>query len=198
MILKNNIKTSNNRQGTSYKARGYAGYLFLVACTFCLALAGCKIYKFTEAGGLPAYVKTINVRYIENKAQYINPQLSPRLSDKLRQKVMSQTRLTVTNVDNEDADLDVRGFITDYRFSTSAISGQQVATNRLTVSVHIIILNRKAEDNNEPNEAKKEYDISRSFEFKGNQSFQQAEADLGDEIIRTLTDEIFNKLFSNW
>jgi len=40
--------------------------------------------------------------------------------------------------------------------------------------------------------------VNRSFEFKGNQSFQQAETGLLDEMIRTLTDEIFNKLFSNW
>ena len=42
------------------------------------------------------------------------------------------------------------------------------------------------------------FDVSRSFEFKGNQSFQQAENDLAEEMIRTLTDDIFNKLFSKW
>jgi hypothetical protein len=57
--------------------------------------------------------------------------------------------------------------------------------------VHITLLDRKAEKT-------QEYDVSRSFEFKGNQSFQQAESDLGEEMVRTLTDEIFNKLFSNW
>jgi hypothetical protein len=61
----------------------------------------------------------------------------------------------------------------------------------LTVAVHISLNNRKADKT-------EEYDVSRSFEFKGDQSFQQAEATLGDEIVRTLTDEIFNKLFSNW
>ena len=169
---------------------------FFIAVIFILSITGCNIYKFVDGGGPPPEIKTVKINYIENKAQYINPQLSPRLSDKLRQKVISQTKLTQTQSD--DADWDIKGYITDYRFSTSAISGQQVATNRLTVSVHIIILDRKAEDNNRPADIKKEYDVSRSFEFKGNQSFQQAEASLGDEMIRTLTDEIFNKLFSNW
>ena len=172
--------------------------LLLTACTILLAslFTSCKIYKFNEVGTLPPEVKTVKVNFIENRAQYINPQLSSRLTDKLRQKVISQTRLSQTNSDN--ADWDITGYITNYTFSTSAISGQQVATNRLTVSVHIILNDRKAEENNRTIDAKKEYDVSRSFEFKGTQSFQQAEATLSDELVRTLTDEIFNKLFSNW
>ncbi|MGH2553822.1 MAG: LPS assembly lipoprotein LptE, partial [Chitinophagaceae bacterium] len=120
---------------------------------------------------------------------YINPQLSQILNEKQRQKIINQTKLSQTNGDN--ADWEISGFISDYNFSTAAISGQQVANNRLTVSVHITLNNRKAEDT-------KDYDVVRSFEFKGNQTFQQAEASLLDEMIRTLTDEIFNKLFSNW
>jgi hypothetical protein len=66
-----------------------------------------------------------------------------------------------------------------------------VANNRLTVSINITLNDRK-------NDKTSNYDVSRSFEFKGNLSFQQAENTLGDEMIRTLTDEIFNKLFSQW
>jgi hypothetical protein len=148
----------------------------------------CNIYKFNEAT-VPDSIKTVKVNFIENRARYINPQLSPRLTDKLRQKITGQTRLTPSN--NENADWDISGFITDYTFSTSSITNQQVTNNKLTVSVHIILNDRRAEKT-------VEHDVSRSFEFKGNQSFQQAENALGDEMIRTLTDEIFNRLFSNW
>jgi hypothetical protein len=198
MILKSNLNKVSKRQGTRKKELLNFGIVFLVACTLCLAssLTSCNIYKFNEAGTLPPEIKTVKINYIENKAQYINPQLSQKLTDKLRQKVIGQTRLSQINSDN--ADWDISGFITGYSFSTSAISGQQVATNRLTVSVHIILNDRKAEENNRSADVKKEYDVSRSFEFKGSQSFQQAEASLSEEMVRTLTDEIFNKLFSNW
>ena len=205
MILKNSF-TRHKAQGTRHKVQGASNKdlivikrFVLVPCTLFLLFfssIGCKIYKFNEVGTLPPEVKTVKVNYIENHAQYINPQLSQRLTDKLRQKVISQTRLSQTN--NDNADWVITGFVTSYSFSTSAISGQQVANNRLTVSVHIILNDSKAEDNKREADAKKEYDVSRSFEFKGNQSFQQAEASLFDEMIRTLTDEIFNKLFSNW
>lgn len=166
--------------------------LLLVPCILCLVAffsnSGCNIYKFNEAT-VPDSIKTVKVNFIENRARYVNPQVSPRLTDKLRQKIVSQTRLNQTN--NENADWDISGVITDYSFSTSAIVNQQVANNRLTVTVRITLNDRKADKITD-------YDVSRSFEFKANLNFQQAENALGDEIIRTLTDEIFNRLFSNW
>jgi len=149
---------------------------------------GCNIYKFNEAT-VPDSIKTVKVNYINNRARYVNPQLSSRLTDKLRQKIVSQTRLTQTN--NENADWEISGTITDYSLSTSAISGQREVSNRLSVSVHITLNKRKEEKTDN-------FDVSRSFEFPASQSLQQAEASKSDEIIRALTDEIFNKVFSNW
>jgi hypothetical protein len=189
--LKNEINKRHKAQGTRKKALLSFVTVLLVACSLFLvpSLSSCHFkYGFKDVS-IPDTIKTVKVLYIDNKARYINPQLSPRLTDKLRQKIVSQTKLSQTNSDN--ADWEISGYITDYSFSTSAISGQQVANNRLTVGLHITLNNHKADDI-------KDYDVSRSFEFKGNQSFQQAEASLMDEILRTLTDEIFNKLFSNW
>lgn len=156
--------------------------------TFLSIHSGCNIYRFKDVS-IPDSIRTVKVNFIENRARYVNPQISPKLTEKLRQKIIGQTRLTQTN--NDNVDWEISGFISDYSFSTSGISNQQVVNNRLTVAIHITLNNRKADDI-------KDYDVSRSFEFKGNQSFQQAEAALMDEITRTLTDEIFNKLFSNW
>lgn len=148
---------------------------------------GCGIYKLNDAT-VPDSIKTIKINFIENRASYVNPQLSPRLTERVRQKIIGQTRLTQTNA---QADWEVNGTITQYNFSTSAISGQQVATNRLTVGLTITVNDLKANKTDR-------YDISRSFEFRSNLSFQQAENALGDEMIRTLTDEIFNRIFSKW
>jgi hypothetical protein len=148
----------------------------------------CSIYKFNDAS-VPPEVRTVKVNFIENRARYINPQLSPRLTDKLRQKIISQTRLTQTNSDS--VDWDISGFISDYSVSTSAISNQQVVNNRLSITVHITL-------NDHTKDIVNDYDVNRNFEFKGDLSIEQAGSLLGDEMIRTLTDEIFNRLFSNW
>ena len=181
MILKSKIK-----QQRTYLFR--AVFLHAAWISLCFFIAGC-IYKFNEAGTIKPNVKTVKLNIIENKAQYVNNQISQRLTERLRQKMNSQTRLSQTNSDS--ADWEISGAITDYSLSTSAISNQQVATNRLTVAVHMSRNDRKNDD-------VKEYDVSRSFEFRANQSLQQAETTLMDEMIRTLVDEIFNKLFSDW
>ena len=159
---------------------------FLIILSF--SNTGCGIYRFKDVS-IPDSIKTVKINQFDNNARYRNPQLSPRLTDKVRQKITGQTKLTQTN--NDNADWEINGDITDYSVTTSGISNQQEATNRLTVSVHITLFKRK-EDKTE------EFDISRNYDFAANQSLQQAEAKLTEEMIRTLTDEIFNRIFSNW
>jgi hypothetical protein len=43
-----------------------------------------------------------------------------------------------------------------------------------------------------------EADLTRNFPFDATLSLTQAEAGLNDQIISNLTDEIFNRIFSNW
>lgn len=146
-------------------------------------------YSFKDVS-IPPEVKTARVNYIENKATYVNPQLSPQLTDRLRQKVNNQTRLTL--VTGEDAHYDITAEVRGYSVSTAGISDQQASTNRLQITVHIIFKNRLDE------KANFEGDISRNFDFNASLSLQQAEAQQSEEILKNLTDEIFNRIFSNW
>ena len=161
-----------------------------ISCLFLFLpfLFSCKIYKFNEAT-IPANIKTIKIAFIENRARYVNPQLSPQLTDRFQTKVVNQTRLTRTNSD--DAHYQVSGYISDYSVSTSGISNQQAATQRLTVSVHLTLRDLV-------NDKTEEFDVSRNFDFSARLSLQQAESTLNEEIVRNLSDEIFNRIFSKW
>jgi len=138
---------------------------------------------------IPPEVKTVKVNFFENRARYINPLLSPRLTEKLRQKIVNQTRLSQTN---GEAHYEISGTITDYSVSTSGISDKQSSMNNLNVTVNIIFKNRLDEKKNFENS------ITRNFPFSATRSLQQAEAELNDAIINNMSDEIFNKIFSNW
>ncbi|MFN2438069.1 MAG: LPS assembly lipoprotein LptE [Chitinophagaceae bacterium] len=150
--------------------------------------SGCGIYGFADVS-IPDTIKTIRVNLNDNRAPYVNPQLTPALTERLRQKINNQTRLTQTNSD--DADYDVVGYVSDYSVSTTGVTNKTEVTNRLTVSVHFSI-RRSA---NSPPE---EFDVSRNFEFSATQTLQSAQSQLLDEMVRSLTDDIFNRLFSNW
>ncbi len=170
---------------SNLKFRSIALCLLLIATIF----AGCGIYKFNDAV-IPTNIKTVKIGFIENKARYINPQLSPKLTDKLQAKITSQTKLTRTN--NDEADYVISGAITNYDPSqTVGVSAGQASTNQLTVSVHITL--KKTQENKI-----EEFDISRNFPFSAQLTLQQAEGQLLDEIIRGITDEIFNRIFNNW
>ena len=177
-------------QGSGLFYSGIKKTCLLVSCALFLVpfFTGC-IYKFSDVS-VPAEIKTIRVLTFENKARYQNNRLSPQLADKLRQKIVSQTKLTQVN--SENADWEISGYISQYDISTSAISNQQVATNRLIVGVSITVTDRKT--GKEP----KNLSINRSFDFSATLTLTQAEQRLHDEIIRNLTDEIFNQIFSEW
>jgi hypothetical protein len=161
---------------------------FILLITAVLCIRGTCRYSLKDVS-IPPEVKTVKVNYIENKARYISPQLSPRLTDKLRQKIVNQTRLSQTN---NEAHYEISGYVSDYSVSTSGISNQRESSNNLNVSVHIIFKNRLDEKKNF------EADISRSFPFSATLSLQQAETQLAEQMINNLTDEIFNRIFSNW
>ena len=156
-------------------------------CSVLVLSAGC--YSFKDVS-IPPEVKTVRVNFIENRASYVNPQLSPQLTDRLRQKINNQTRLTL--VPGEDAHYDITAEIRGYNVTTAGVSDQEAAVNRLQVTVHVKFINRLDE------KANFEADVSRNFDFNASLTIQQAEAQQFDEILRNLTDEIFNRVFSNW
>jgi hypothetical protein len=109
------IKTTSMSQTKKYFN------LFIITA---LLLTSCGIYKFNDASIDPA-VKTIKLGFIENRARYVNPQLSPKLNDKWQLKIASQTKLTRTTSD--DAHYIISGTITNYDASqTVGVSNQGV------------------------------------------------------------------------
>lgn len=193
MILKTcKENTKYKIQNTKYTTPQFVKLYKLVTVSYFVFLTSYLLsscYSFKDVS-IPPEVKTVRVQYIENRARIVNPQLSQRLTDKLRQKVINQTRLSQTNSD--EAHYDISGQITDYYVTTSGISGGQAASNRLNVTVHLVFKNRLDEKKNF------EADLTRNFDFSANQSLTQAEAALTDQIVQNLTDEIFNRIFSNW
>ena len=180
------MKIINNNHPSLIRTGKYFFGAMLIC--FAFSLNSCGIYSFKDVSIDYSKIKTIKIGFFDNRARY-NPQLAPKLTDKVQQKISSQTKLQRTN--NDDAHLQVNGYISDYSVSTTGISSTQASVNRLTVTVHVTSKNTILNKTDE-------FDVSRNFDFSANLSIQQAETQLLDEIVRTLTDEIFNHIFSNW
>src|SRR5450755_4380595 len=87
----------------------------------CLMAVSCKIYSFKDVS-IPPEVKTIRVGFIENRARYVDPQLSPQLTDKFKQKISNQTKLTQIQGDNPD--YDVSAYVSEYNVTTAGVANQ--------------------------------------------------------------------------
>ena len=168
----------------------------MIIAGICLGLASCKIYSFKDVS-IPAEVKNIHILYIENRAALVNPQLAPQLNDALRQKINNQAS-RLQQIPTSDADYEVSGWVSGYNYSTSGVSNQQASSNRLSVTVHIVFKNHLDPTGKKVPPADFEADVTRNFDFSAQTSITDAEPQLLPTIVSNLTDEIFNKLFSNW
>ena len=168
----------------------------ILALASLIALASCKVYSFKDTS-IPPEVKSIHLSYIENRARLVNPALAPALNDALRQKINNQAS-RLSQIQGNDADYDITAWISDYNYSTSGVSNQQAASTRLTVTVHLVFKNNLDPTGKKVPPANFEADVSRNFDFAATTSITDAEQQLLPTISSNLTDEIFNKLFSNW
>jgi hypothetical protein len=164
-------------------------HLILLGCFALFNYASCK-YSFKDVSPIPTEVKNFRVQPLSNKASYVNPQLAPQLAEKLRLKIINTTRLRQTNAD--DAHYDISGYVSQYSVSTINITGNESSTNRLTVSFHLIF--KSSLDKTKDFEA----DVSRNEDFPATKSLSEAENELNDRLVKNLSEEVFNKIFSNW
>ena len=176
-----------------FRRNGFISNIFLLAISFFVTIifsfSTCK-YSFKDTSPIPPEIKTFRVNQLENKARFVNPLLAPQLTESLKQKIRSNTRLTQINADS--AHYDISGYVSDYSVTTSGISGNEASTNLLTVSFHLIFKNNLDINKNF------ETDIASSYNFSATQNIAQVEPTLTPDIVKNTVDGIFNKIFSNW
>ena len=131
-----NLKSKNGLNKSAIYNLKFAIICYLILLTF--NYATCK-YSTKDTSPIPQEITTFRVNYLENKARYVNPALTPQVTEKLKQKIIGQTRLRQSNSD--DAHYDIGGYLTDYSVTTTGISNQNASTNRLNVSFLLIFKN---------------------------------------------------------
>ena len=159
----------------------FASSLMVVACS-----GG---YSFTGAS-IPPGAKTISVETFANNASTVNPQLSQKLTDELKNMFASQTPL---NVANSEGDLQLSGEITSYETRASALSSSdEVSMNRLTVTIRVRFTNTVDA------EANFDQSFTRYRDYAASLDFSSVESGLVSEIVTELCEDVFNKAVVNW
>lgn len=154
-------------------------------------LTGCKSCKYSLSGiNIPADVKTLSVTYFTNKATMVNPSLSQKFTEGLKDKFLKQTSLTIVTA---DGDYRLSGFITDYKTEPVATSSSTGAVkNRFTLSVAVVF---ECPNHKEMNFTET---ITKFQEFPATETFQSIENSLAEEVSNQIIQEIFNKVALKW
>jgi len=156
---------------------------------FMLILSGCKInYSFSGASLAPE-VKTVSVDFFTNRATQVNPTLSQSFTEALKDKFTSEAGLDLVS---SSGDLEFSGHITSYRLSPVAITQNEAAMMRLTISVKVDFVN-----NTDPKQ-----NFSQTFsdfsDYNADSDFTIEEEGLNVDILEKLMEKIFMKAAANW
>jgi hypothetical protein len=135
-------------------------------------------------------IKTFNVKYFQKTSALGPSLLSQTLTEKLKDKFLSQTTLKLAD---KEPDLVFEGSITNYVVTPLAIQANETAArNRLTITINVKFTNTKDDKQNF------ETSFSRFADYSSSQSLSAVESSLIEDIDNQLVDDVFNKAFINW
>lgn len=164
-------------------------YTYITLILILLITASCGIYSFT--GGSTGDAETIQIDYFPNSARLVEPTLSQKFTEELRDLFSRQTNLKLTN---SGGDLHFEGEITQYRIIPIAATAEQTAAqSRLTIAVRVRFYNRLIEEDN--------FEQTFSFysDYDGNlQLTGSVLEEAYDEIFERITQDIFNASVAKW
>lgn len=163
----------------------------LLALLFFVQSCGVK-YSFT-GGSIPKDMKTYTVLYFENVAPMVYTTLSQNFTEGLKERIRTQSSLSQVNA---DGDAIFEGTITGYTITPASVAAgglERAENSRLTITVKVSYKNRL----DQTGDSNFEETFSQFKEFPGS-DVTAYESRLNEEIIKALTEDIYNKAFANW
>ncbi len=162
---------------------------YLVFSAFCLSQSSCYSFRGVT---IDPNTKTFSVSLFVNNAQAAPPTLAQNFTEKLKDKIRNNTRLSLVN--SENADLVFAGQVVGFEVVALAPQPGQVAqTNQLKIAINVELTDSK----NEKGAWKQVFTFQ--ADFPGSSQLLTVQ----EQLIKTITDkileDIFNKAFTeNW
>lgn len=162
--------------------------LFLVS-VLAWAFTSCRI-SYSLSGANTGSLKTVSVEYFQNRAALAPPTLSQYITEEFRDRCERQTNLILIN---GTGDAHFEGEITAYATRPMAISGnEQVELTRFTIGIRVRYTNIQND------ELSFEETFSQYRDFESQLAFESVQADLTEQIMEDISEDIFNRAFVNW
>jgi len=163
--------------------------ILILAAVILLLFSGCKVsYSFT--GASTEGLETLSIKYFQNRASIVQPELSQGLTNALIDKFKAQTSLKMIN---GVGDVNFEGEITDYNTRPLTVGADaSAAMNRFTITVKVKFTNSIDPDKSF------EQSFSRYQDYRSTFDLGDVEDELVEVIIEMIVEDIFNMAFVNW
>ncbi|XOV90831.1 MAG: LPS assembly lipoprotein LptE [Bacteroidota bacterium] len=167
-----------------------------LALAIILIPTGCGIYTFSGASISPD-IKTISIQTFPNEATLGPSTMSVTFTEKIKDYFQQNTSLAIVD---DNGDLQIEGYIANYRVTPVAASASQnqsqgdyASLTRITIDVFASYVNTKND----------EFDFEKTFSFfadfdQNKTDISSAEQQFTEEIFDQIIYDIFNASVANW
>lgn len=167
-------------------------HLTWTATAICLLLlAACSVsYKFNGASIDYNKVHTIQISDFPIRSTYVWGPMGPMFNNQLKDVFANHTRLQQVK---RNGDLKIEGEITQYQQRNKSVSSEGYsAQTELSITVNVRFTN----NTNHKEDFERQFTATSSYETTRNLNSVQEE--LVTQMVKDLTDQIFNATVANW
>lgn len=165
--------------------------LLSLTAVVALAMVSCSVsYKFNGASIDYTKTKTIQIADFPIRSSYVWGPMGPMFNNQLKDMFASHTKLSQVK---RNGDLKIEGEITQYSQRNKSVSSEGYsAQTELSMTVNVRFTNNK----NHKEDFERQFTSSKTYETT--QSLASVQEELVTQMVKDLTDQIFNATVANW
>lgn len=178
---------SNTHYYNKFRSLIGVGFMLVIA----MSVVACSIsYKFNGASIDYTKTKTIQINDFPIRASYVWGPMAPMFNNALKDMFANHTRLTQVK---RNGDMKIEGEITQYSQRNKSVSSEGYsAQTELSITVNVRFVNNA----NHSLDFERQFTASQSYETT--RSLNSVQEELVSQMVKDLTEQIFNATVANW
>lgn len=163
----------------------------MLAMVLCWCAVACSVsYKFNGASIDYSKTKTIQIADFPIRSSYVWGPMGPMFNNQLKDIFANHTRLSQVR---RNGDLKIEGEITQYTQRNKSVSSEgHSAQTELSITVNVRFTN----NTNHNEDFERSFTATKSYETT--QSLNAVQEELVTQMVKDLTEQIFNATVANW
>lgn len=163
----------------------------MIFCAAALILASCSVsYKFNGASIDYSKTKTIQIADFPIRSSYVWGPMASIFNNQLKDQFANHTRLIQVK---RNGDMKIEGEITHYNQRNKAVTAEgHSAQTELSMTVNVRFTNNA----NHNEDFEKQFTATSTYETT--QSLNSVQEELVTQMVKDITDQIFNATVANW